>query len=174
MKKNMLAVLILILTVVNLSLTAFCAFLVIPNAKKTDELITNVLSIIDLELESPLPEDYAGKTGSYDITQVEKYVFDELKANLKTGEDGKAHYAVISASLTINKEHKDYETLQPMVDTMKSDLNTIVINNVKKHTAEELNNPDVAAQVKQDILADVQSLFGSTFICDCTLSYLTQ
>lgn len=174
MKKNMLAVLILLLTVVNLTLTAICAFLVIPNAKKTDELITNVLSIIDLELESPIPSEYAGKTGNYDITKVSKYEFPEMKANLKEGEDGKAHYAVINASLTINQEHADYEKLNPMVETMASDLKSIVINNVKKYTAEEMNDPDTATQLKQNILADVQNLFNSTFICDCTLSYLTQ
>ena len=55
MKKNMLAVLILILTIVNITLTAVLMFTVLPNAKQTDNLITRLMQIIDLELESPLP-----------------------------------------------------------------------------------------------------------------------
>lgn len=174
MKKNMLAVLILLLTVVNLTLTAMCAFLVIPNAKRTDELITNILSVIDLELESPIANNMAPSITSYDITAVEKYEFEEMKTNLTTGADEKAHYAIINASLTINKAHNDYETLNPMVATMQSDLKAIIINTVKKYTAEELNDADKAADVKAEILSQVQALFGSTFVCDCTLSYLTQ
>ena len=57
MKKNMLAVLILLVLVVNLTLTAYMIFTVLPNAKRTDELITKIMQIIDLELESPLPVD---------------------------------------------------------------------------------------------------------------------
>lgn len=174
MKKNMLAMLILILTIVNLTLTAICAFLVIPNAKKTDELITKVLSVIDLELESPIPVEPGTTPGDYDITKVEKYVFEEMKANLKGGEDGKTHYAVINASLTINTDNPDYETLNPKVDTMKSDLQAIIINTVKRYTADELNDAETAAQIKTDVLNEIQSLFGSKFICDITLSYLTQ
>ena len=51
MKKNMLAVLILILIIVNITLTAVMMFTVVPNAKQTDNLITRLMQIIDLELE---------------------------------------------------------------------------------------------------------------------------
>lgn len=171
MKKNMLAVLILVLVVVNLTLSAFMIFTVMPNAQRTDELITKIMQIIDLELESPLPADI---NITYSIKDVEKFELDEMTANLATGADGKTHYTKINASLTINKAHDDYEALNPMVTTMKSDITSIIIKNVQKYTFEELNNVDVQSAVQTKILDDIQALFNSRFIADCTIYFLIQ
>ena len=61
----MLTVLVLILCIVNLTLSAYIVFTVVPNAQRTDTLITKILQIIDLELESPTPEEE--DTQTYDI-----------------------------------------------------------------------------------------------------------
>lgn len=170
MKKNMLAVLILIVCIVNLTLTAYMVFTVVPNAQRTDTLITRILQIIDLELESPLPADI---NVSYSIDDVEKFeVGDDITANLAPGSDGKSHYAKISASLTINNKDEDYARLNPKVEVMKSDIISIIKTNVSRHTSEELTNPDVAEEVKAQILIDIQTLFNSKFIVDCTVDYL--
>lgn len=171
MKKNMLAVLIMLLTVVNLTLTAYMIFTVVPNAKRTDDLITKILQVIDLELESPLPSDI---NVSYSITDVEKYELSEMTVNLRTDTDGKSHFAKVTASLTINKAHEDYKTLQPYVDVMKSDISTIVMTRVSEHTVNELNQAGAVNEIKEAILADIQALFNSKFIVDCTVSYLIQ
>ena len=52
MKKNLISVLILALVLANLILTAILAFTIIPQTKKSNELIDQVCSAIDLELES--------------------------------------------------------------------------------------------------------------------------
>ena len=84
MKKNMLAVLILVVLVVNLTLTGYMIFTVVPNAKRTDDLITKIMQIIDLELESPLPENI---NIDYSILDVEKVNLDEMKTNLKSSKE---------------------------------------------------------------------------------------
>lgn len=171
MKKNMLTILVIVLSIVNLTLTAYMIITVIPNAQRTDQLITKIMQIIDLELESPLPSNI---NTNYSIENVEKYTLEEMTANLKTGEDGKAHYAVINASLTINNADEDYAKLNPMVDTMKSDLSSIVIENVQKYTFDELSEPETKKEIRKQIVADVQTLFNSRFIVDCTVDYLIQ
>lgn len=171
MKKNMLAVLILILTIVNITLTAVMMFTMLPNAKQTDALITRILQIIDLELESPLPSNV---NVTWKIEDVEKYELEDMQTNLTKGEDGKVHYAQIRASLTINTADEDYKTLNSKVDTMKSDIRSYFISETSKYTFEELNLTEKKEEVKAKILEDIQTLFNSRFIVDITLDYLFQ
>ena len=51
MKKNLLAVIILALVLVNLILTAVLVFSIIPQTKKSNELIDQVCAAINIELE---------------------------------------------------------------------------------------------------------------------------
>lgn len=171
MKKNMLAVLVLVVCIVNLTLSAYMVFTVIPNAQRTDELITKILQIVDLELESPLPVDI---NNSYNIEDIEKYELDEMQTNLAMGADGKAHFAMINASLTINTAHEDYEKYGPKVETMKADIKSYVIKETSKCTYEELITAETKEAVKAKILEDIQVLFNSKFIVDCTVDFLFQ
>lgn len=169
----MLAVLILVVCIVNLTLVGYTVFTVVPNAQRTDELITKIMQIIDLELESPLPKDI---NNTYSIEDVEKYSLDDnITANLRMGSDGKAHFAKISASLTINKTHEDYERLNPSVDKMKPDIQNIIISAYGKYSIDDFNNDETGElkdQIKEKILTDIQSLFNSRFIVDCTVTPL--
>ncbi len=171
MKKNMLTILVLILCVVNLTLSAYIVFTVVPNAQRTDTLITKILQIIDLELESPLPTNI---NTTYDIENIEKYELEDMTANVAMGDDGKQHYAKISASLTINNADEDYVKLNPKVETMKSDIISIIKSNVSAYTHDQLGLPETKKEVKEKILTDIQTLFNSRFIVDVTVDYLIQ
>ena len=172
MKKNMLTVLVLILCIVNLTLSAYIVFTVVPNAQRTDNLITRILQIIDLELESPLPQNV---NVNYSIENIEKYVLEDMTTNLAAGADGKAHYAKITnASLTINNADADYAKLNPMVETMKADIISIIKTNVSNYDSDTLGLPETKKAVKEQILEDIQVLFNSKFIVDVTVDYLIQ
>ena len=171
MKKNMLTILVLILCIVNLTLSAYIVFTVVPNAQRTDTLITKILQIIDLELESPLPTNI---NTTYDIENIEKYELEDMTANVAAGSDGKQHYAKISASLTINNADEDYVKLNPKVETMKSDIISIIKSDVSSYTHDQLGLPETKKEVKEKILTDIQTLFNSRFIVDVTVDYLIQ
>jgi len=171
MKKNMLTILVIILCIVNLTLSAYIVFTVVPNAQRTDNLITRIMQIIDLELESPLPQDI---NNTYDIENVEKFELEDMTTNVASGADGKAHYAKITASLTINNADEDYAKLNPKVETLKADIVSIIKANISKYDNEQLGNPEVKKAVKAQILTDIQTLFNSKFIVDVTVDYLIQ
>ena len=57
---------------------------------------------------------------------------------------------------------------------MKSDIKSIFISETAKYTFEELNTTEKKEEVKEAILTDVQTLFGSRFIVDVTVAYLFQ
>ena len=64
MKKNIFSVIIAELTVINVILTAIMFFVMLPTFQKTNNLITQVASVLNLELDqdcllytSPSPRD---------------------------------------------------------------------------------------------------------------------
>ena len=97
-----------------------------------------------------------------------------MTTNVASGADGKNHYAKITASLTINNADEDYAKLNPKVETMKSDIVSIIKDNVSRYDYEQLGNPDTKKTIKDQILSDIQELFNSKFIVDVTVDYLIQ
>ena len=53
MRKNILTIIILAMALINIILSAVLIFAIIPTANKTNQLVTKVAQIVDLELESP-------------------------------------------------------------------------------------------------------------------------
>lgn len=168
----MLTVLVLILCIVNLTLSAYIVFTVVPNAQRTDNLITKILQIIDLELESPLPQNI---NTTYDIENIVKYSIADMTTNLNAGKDGKNHYAKITnASLTMNSADKDYAKLSLKLEDMEADIISIFKDNVAKYDNEQLAAVDMKKTIKEQILTDIQTLFSSRFVVDITIDYLIQ
>lgn len=166
MKRNMLTVIILALCLVNTILSALVVFVVVPTSQRTDKLITQVASVINLELE--------GKGASnVDIASIETYKIEEAKTmNLKTSENGKEHYAIMDyVSVSINKESEDYERLQPLLETQNSAIMDVVDSVMSEYTYEEaINNRE---QMKEEILSQLQKHFGSSdFVIGVTLGNL--
>lgn len=160
MKKNLITVVILALVLVNLILTAVLTITILPETKKANELITQVCSAINLELNSgsvtsnsmSVPID---KLATYDIT-------DDMTINLKDSEDGKKHYAVITVSLSMNTDSEGYKTygeaMEEKDSLIKSEINAVVSD----FTYEEFVSDQQGVQ--DAILADLQKLFDSDFI----------
>lgn len=164
MKKNLITVIILALVVVNLVLTAVLTFTIIPQTKKSNELINTICTAINLDLEAgkEAPETPAvspDKIEVYDIT-------DAFTVNLKADAGDGNHYAVFKVGLSLNTESKSYKTyggaegLQTKETIIRNEINSLVAG----YTVEEFNANNYQ-NVKDDILANLQELFeGSDFI----------
>lgn len=159
MKKNLVTVITLALVLVNLVLTVVLTISIVPETKKANELITKVCGAIDLELE-------AGSSSSAEnipIDQIEVYsIEDSLTINLKKGDDGEDHFAIIKVALSINKKNKDYKKLQPQLAEKDSLIRAEVVNVVSKYTLEEIKSNQTAVQ--NEILKNLQKKFASDFI----------
>lgn len=173
MKKNMLTVLVLVLTIVNLSLSAFIVFTVVPNIKRTDELVINVAKLVGLELEDKFPEPE--EIQDYEIKDLESFALPDLRVNLKAGADGKTHYAQISnCSISMNTEHDDYGDLSPKLETLKSNITQVITSEVGKYTYEEISDVSKKDQIRTDILGRIQDeVFQSKFVVNFTMDILS-
>lgn len=165
MKKNLISVLILALVLANLILTGILAFSIIPQTKKSNELIDKVCNAIHLELES-------GESISVPIDKIYVHnLTEEFTCNLKKGEDGKDHFALFRVGFSLNIESEEYgegagiESLTSKETIIRDKINSIV----SKYTVDEFNEEGNYA-VKQEILREMQSLFGAEFIVGVSFS----
>ena len=93
MKKNLMSVLIMALVFVNVVLSAVIMITLVPTAKQSNELITQVCTAIKLELESG--KVYNANTVPLDQTDVVLITGEDVQTfTLKRGADNEDHYVV--------------------------------------------------------------------------------
>jgi flagellar FliL protein len=165
MKKNILTIIILALALINVVLSAVIIFVIVPTSNKTNNLVTKVASIIDLELESPDKQDT--EISVSDITTYS--VQDKLQINLAKSDDIE-HYAVLNVSLTINQKNKDAADLTPKITDLENDIKEIVTEEFQKYTIDQVNQNKSA--IKEHVLTRIQELFKSDFIINVSFGNL--
>lgn len=168
MKKNLMSVLILALVLVNTILTAILAISVVPQSKKSNELVDSVASAIKLEMAG----ESGKKASSVPMNQITTYdIEEEMTINLKPGEDGKDHYVVLKASISMDEKadgYKDYgESIGEKESVLKNEINSVV----SSHTYEEFRDNQQAVQ--DEILKNLRTLFDSDFIVSVGFSSVT-
>ena len=167
MKKNLITLIILVLCFANLALTAVMVITILPQTKQANELITEVVSAIDLDFPY-LPAE----RNWFKVLRALSKAHDgeTMTINLTPGSDGEAHMAVISVAVQMDSENADYETyasdgtLGDKEDMVKDKINEVV----SSHTAEEVESDQ--AGIKDEITAALQEMYGSTFITGVSFS----
>lgn len=167
MKKNLLSVLVLALLLVNIVLTTVMMLSVMSVNSKTSELITNIATVMNLELTG----GYTEESGVPQVSLADTEVYSILSAMtipLKIDENGKQGYMVFNIAFSMNKKSDGYKTYGANVGSYQDLIKDEVLTVVSSHTeAECRGNID---QVKKEILVAVQSLFESDFIYKVSLS----
>lgn len=169
MKKNLLSVLILVLLIVNIAMTAVMMISVTGTNKKTAELVTSIATVMNLELYSPGGVSVAdvplSETDTYDLPDL----MIPLAMSVTSDENGgtvssKQSYIIFTLSLLQNTKHEDYKSLggEENMATYKSQIEDIVNTVVGSHTLEECRND--FDSIREEILQEIQKLFGSNFI----------
>lgn len=172
MKKNLISVLILALVLVNVILTAVLMFTVMPQTKKSNELITEVCNAIDLELKGGKQD-----TSNVSIDNMATYALaDSFTINLKSDDtDKKEHYVVMNVTLVMdsqNEDYKTYGTTEALAD--KEDLIRSTINKtVAEYTYADFCKEIASEGVQGKITEALQDLYGSGFIIDVQFSNIT-
>ncbi len=160
MKKNILTVIILAATLVNLTLCGVMLFVYLPNAQKMNDMISKICQVIDLELESPLPTE---KEEEIPVTDLEPIsVADNMTIQLARGEDGKMHYLSLTASVVLNTKAKDYKTVQPLIEAQNARIKEIIQNSISDLTYD--NYKESKDLVKEEILKLLQEEFDTECI----------
>ena len=161
MKRNLLSVLILALLVVNIVLTGIMMFSVVGTSKKTAALVTDIATILQLEVGTA---DGEGKE-DLNVDDIEMYnITDSMAIHLRTAEDGKDHYCIVSVALSMNKKHADYKKYSGKLAAYESLIKGEVDQVIGNYTKEEAEANKEA--IADEILTRIQDLYDSTFIVD--------
>lgn len=181
MKKNLLSLLILVLLIVNIAMTAVMMISVTGTNKKTAELITSIATALNLELYTPSGKPVA------DVPLSETEAYDDIPAlmiplspSIVVNPDGttttssKVSYFGFKLTLMQNTKHKDYKKMggKENLDGRVSLVTDAVNKVVGAHTLEECQTPEGRESISEEILAEIQRLFGSDFIYKIGLSDL--
>lgn len=178
MKKNLLSLLILVLLIVNIAMTAVMMISVTGTNKKTAELITSIATALNLELYTPSGKPVAdvplSQTEAYDLAEM----MIPLSASTVVNPDGttttssKRSYLIFTLTLQQNTKHKDYKKMggTENLDSKKSLVTDAVTRVVGAHTLEECQTQEDLDSIREEILTEIQKLFGSDFIYKIGLS----
>ncbi|MDD6796821.1 MAG: flagellar basal body-associated FliL family protein [Bacteroides sp.] len=163
MKKSMLNVITLALVLINLVLTVILTFSIVSTTKKTDNLITKVAEIIDLDVGGGLSsakEDATLSVGDLETVDV-KNSDDTTKITLSLlDSNNKIHYAQVSVVITLNKKSKDYSSKRASIDSGMQ----LIVNNVNSVVASYTY--DTALQNKSNMEAELLSKLQNLFQTD--------
>ena len=165
MKRNMLSIVILAATLINLTLSAVLIFTVIPKAKRTDALIEKIVAAVELETESGIGKNY----GEILPADQDEYTFTDKVVNLKSiGDD--VSIAQVSITITLNKKHDDYATIQPLITAKENKIVSAVAGVLSDYTKAEVSL--YTEDINKDALVKIQEIFQSDCIIEATLNVL--
>lgn len=163
MKKNILTIVIMASTVVNLILTIVMVFSIIPAMNKTNKLVDKVASVIDLEIEKE--EDAA-----YSVEDLEAYEIpfeNKQTINLKKDTDNEDHFVVIEGIVvSFNKEADDYSKVSESVKAASVYVTDFVKETISEQTISTLNENTI----KEQALAKIQEFYDSNCIVMISLN----
>ena len=164
MKKNLISIVILALLIVNIVLSSITLFSVFGTNQKTAALVTDIAAAISLDLGIGAEEEEEQVQVS--MADVVTYDIAEMTIPLKNGEDGKAHYALVSVTLSMNSKDEDYETYSDLT-TRESLIKGEISDVIAQYTVEQAK--DNRNLIEDQILERIQTLFNSKFIYDVTI-----
>jgi len=164
MKKNLISIVILALLIVNIVLSSITLFSVFGTNQKTAALVTDIAAAISLDLGTGAEEE--AQQVQVSMEDVVTYDIAEMTIPLKNGEDGKAHYALVSVTLSMNSKDEDYETYSDLT-TRESLIKGEISDVIAQYTVEQAK--DNRNLIEDQILERIQTLFNSQFIYDVTI-----
>ncbi|WWR17009.1 flagellar basal body-associated FliL family protein [Lachnospiraceae bacterium JLR.KK008] len=166
MKRNLLSVIILALLVVNLVLTSIMMVNVNSASQKTAELVTDIAQVLDLELSDGTG---GAMTSNVPMEDIEVYkIAEQMTIPLKLGEDGQAHYCLVSVALSMDIKNEGYKAYGAGLSSKESLITAKIYDIIGSYTLEEAQaNKDL---MREDILKQVQAMFDSDFIFQVSFS----
>jgi len=168
MKKNMLTIFVIAICVINLLLTSIMMFVMLPAFSNMNSIVSQVSSILSLELESNSSEESAYSISDIEIKSV---TFDEngnkQTINLAPSSDGKSHFGILTGvKFGLNTKADDYEDVVEVIDEKSSVLTDIVKEVIASFSEDNITE----AAIKDEALKRINDVLdGSHCVVSITL-----
>ena len=163
MKKNILTVVIMAATVVNLVLTIVLVFSVMPAMNKTSNLIDKVASVIDLEIESKdQDQDYTmADLDPFTVTYESK---ETLNLQKDEGDDSAHYFQLGGLVISFNTKAEDYSEISEQIKT-----NSVYAEDTIKETISSYSKSQFdQAKIRTECVKKLQEQYNTKCIVDVT------
>lgn len=168
MKKNLLSILILGLTVVNILISAVTLFSVMTTNLKTGKIVADVANAISINTGTGSAEGDVTQA-EVPIEDIETYSIPEKMTIALKPSSNDANYCMVSVFFSINVKHKDYKKYGATVADKEKIFRSIVNDVISEYTIDEARVNQT--EMKKRILKKVQEAYsGSDFIFDVSFS----
>lgn len=167
MKKNLITVIILAICVVNLILNVMLVFVCMPSAKKTNNLITEIASVLRLDLN----KDVAAPDVA--LENMATFNVEAQIVNLKDDGSGQSHYVQIGLTLGLDSSSEDYASLNTVLTDGEGAVFDVARAVVQNYTYAEITDQVNQDKIKADILEALQKKYGTQCIYSVSFSKFT-
>ena len=162
MKKNIFSVIITALTVINVVLTAVLFFVMLPTFNKTNNLLTKVASVLNIELDA---DSEANGDSNYKLSDLQAIPVtwdNEATYNLKAADGEKnARFAQLRGySLYLNKNADDFDEVNEMLTADTAQITRLISSVVVKHTYAEATQD----LIQKETLEEIEKLLDSKVV----------
>ena len=169
MKKSMLNVITLALVLINLVLTVLLTFSLVSTNTKTNNLITKVAQIVDLDVGGVVADTTTATASVDDTVYLDVTSNDSKDITVSYTDAGsKTHYVVLNVSIGLNSKHKDYEAKQTSINNgMRMIVSQIITEALKYPYTDVATNKTT---IEKNLLTYLQDQFQSDVIQTVTLT----
>lgn len=166
MKKNILTIVIMAATLINLILSVVLVFSVMPAMNKTSNLVDKVASVIDLEIEDANAEDQEYSID--DLVAYTKTYDDKVNVNLKKedGDDANHYVQLTGFVVSFNSKAEDYSTVSESIQGNDVYVDDIVKETIAGCTASTADQ----VKIKTEIIKKIQEKYNTKAVVEISLT----
>lgn len=167
MKKNIFSVIITALTVINVVLTAVLFFVMIPTFQKSNTLLTQIASTINIDLDADKEADPDADVKMADKSPIKVAWDSQQTYNLKTEVEGEEHYAMLKGyTLYLNKNADDYEDVNEVLTADQAQISGIISTVIQSHTKTEATQALIEKEALEEIRESLDSKVAVQLVLD--------
>lgn len=165
MKKNLITVIILAISIINLVFNILLVFVFMPSTSKTNKLITDISEILDLEIASQTDKEH-----TFDVSNMAAFKLEEGNMiNLAADGTDKIHAVQYGLTINLDKTAEDYEKVNTMLTESTALIYDTARNIIGRYTYSEVIDINIQNQIKEEILVALKETFNTE--CIYSLSF---
>ena len=155
MKKNLITVVILAISIINLVFNILLVFVFMPSTSKTNKLITDIAEGLDIEDDS-----------TFDVSNLAHYQLEQGNPiNLKNDGSGDLHVVQYGLTINMDKTASDYSKVSANIEASTAMIYDMARNIIGSYTyTEVIDGETTTNKIKEELLKQLKETFNTECI----------
>ena len=146
MKKNLITVVILAISIINLVFNILLVFVFMPSTSKTNKLITDIAEVLDIEIASQTKDD-----STFDVSNLAHYQLEQGNP--------------INLKINMDKTASDYSKVSANIEASTAMIYDMARNIIGSYTyTEVIDGETTTNKIKEELLKQLKETFNTECI----------